>query len=533
MRARSWKNHLITSALAPAILLAGGAKPVQAEDAPAPREGIQLEVGAFGGLHLFAKNLELGIADDDSIQNSPKSPSGVFGLRLALNILPWISFEAEGAGYPTPARQNNYKLFVTNWRGHVLAHLATGRVRPFVLVGAGAMNVTYTIGTEYNEIKYDTDAEYHFGAGVKIDLSELVALRFDARGVLLPNVGHNEVSLDWEFLGGLSFMFGGASPPPPPPPPAPIKDSDADGILDNVDKCPNDAEDKDGFEDTDGCPELDNDKDGIPDAADKCPNEAETKNGIDDEDGCPEIDKDGDGILGSKDKCPDEAEDKDGFEDDDGCPDLDNDKDGVPDASDKCPNEPETKNGYQDDDGCPDEVPAQIKKFTGVIKGITFKKNSSDIQKSSFKLLSESVKTLKEYPDLRIEISGHTSSEGKLEKNQQLSQGRADAVKAYLVSAGIAETRIAAIGYGPERPIAENKTNKGREQNRRIEFRLLQKDEVPTPPTGIIAPPPEPPAKVVAPRAEKKSKAKTEAKPTEKAEKKASKKPATEKPATP
>jgi len=509
MRVRSWKTPLIVSAAASALLLTGHVETARAEDAAYSHEGLQVEVGAFGGVHLFAKNLELGIADDAAINNSPKSPSPVFGLRLALDIGPWFAIEGEGAGYPTPERKHNYKLFLTNWRIHALVHLAPGRVRPFILAGVGAMNVTYTIGTEYDEIKYDTDMDFHFGAGVKIDLNELVALRFDARGVLLPNIEHNHLSLDWEFLGGLSFTFGGTPPAPPPPPPP--KDSDADGILDNVDKCPTEAEDKDGFEDQDGCPDLDNDKDGIPDAQDKCPNEAETKNGIDDEDGCPEIDKDGDGILGSKDQCPDEAEDKDGFEDEDGCPDLDNDKDGIPDAQDKCPNEPETKNGYLDDDGCPDEVPAQVKKFTGVIKGITFKKNSADIQKSSFKLLSEAVQTLKDYPDLRIEISGHTSSEGKVEKNQLLSQARADSVKAYLVSAGVAPERVFSVGYGSERPIAENKTNKGREQNRRIEFRLLQKDETPTPPTGLGTPPST--TETVAPPKKAKAKAKTKAKP--------------------
>ena len=108
---------------------------------------------------------------------------------------------------------------------------------------------------------------------------------------------------------------------PPPPPPGP-GDKDGDGIPDNVDKCPNDPEDKDGFEDADGCPDLDNDKDGIPDAADKCPND---------------------------------PEDKDGFEDADGCPDPDNDKDGIPDAADKCPNVPRSARPARRE-GLPEEV---------------------------------------------------------------------------------------------------------------------------------------------------------------------------------
>src|SRR5207237_6221351 len=111
-----------------------------------------------------------------------------------------------------------------------------------------------------------------------------------------------------------------------------IGDRDGDGIKDDVDKCPEDLEDFDDFEDEDGCPDPDNDRDGIPDVDDKCPNEPETENGFQDEDGCPdsvELDRDGDGIPDSRDKCPDDPEDKDGFEDEDGCPDPDNDKDGI------------------------------------------------------------------------------------------------------------------------------------------------------------------------------------------------------------
>jgi len=166
-------------------------------------------------------------------------------------------------------------------------------------------------------------------------------------------------------------------------------DHDHDGIPDKEDKCPNAAEDHDGFEDEDGCPDLDNDKDGIPDLQDRCPNdpedgkppyphdgcpankrdsdgdgipdsvdqcplEEEDFDGFEDADGCPEPDNDHDGILDASDKCPLCPEDKDGFQDSDGCPDFDNDHDGIPDAQDRCPNEPETVNGYQDADGCPD-----------------------------------------------------------------------------------------------------------------------------------------------------------------------------------
>src|SRR5450432_3372842 len=98
----------------------------------------------------------------------------------------------------------------------------------------------------------------------------------------------------------------------------------------------------------------DRDGDGIVDDLDKCPDDPEDFDGFQDEDGCPDPDNDGDGILDVDDLCPNDPEDKDGFEDADGCPDPDNDKDRILDKDDKCPNEPETYNGFQDEDGCPD-----------------------------------------------------------------------------------------------------------------------------------------------------------------------------------
>jgi outer membrane protein OmpA-like peptidoglycan-associated protein len=478
--------------LVPAVVLAATGLAF-ADDTSVPTEGLQLELGLFGGGHFFANNLELGVADDPGKVPHPKN-GFIFGVRAAATVLPWISFEGEVAGIPSADSFHNYSIFLVSYKTHVLVHLMTGRLRPFVLGGVGWMQVAHAQPSPaYDEIAKDTDFDFHVGVGAKFALTRDLDARFDARAVFLPNTDHNKDSVDPELLLGLAYRFGGesAAPPPPPPPPL-VKDTDRDDIPDNVDKCPNDPEDKDGFQDEDGCPDPDNDGDGIPDALDKCPNEPETKNGIDDEDGCPEVDKDGDGIFGSADKCPDAAEDKDGFQDDDGCPDPDNDGDGIPDALDKCPNEPETKNGYLDQDGCPDEIPAAIQKFTGVIKGITFKVKSADIQKSSMRLLGQAVKVLKEYPDLRIEISGHTSSEGVPAKNLKLSQDRADSVKAYLVSAGIAADRVTAVGFGSDKPIADNKTNKGRQQNRRIEFRLLTSDDVAKPGSGAEGQGPKP-----------------------------------------
>jgi outer membrane protein OmpA-like peptidoglycan-associated protein len=132
------------------------------------------------------------------------------------------------------------------------------------------------------------------------------------------------------------------------------RDPDGDGILNPEDRCPDTPEDKDGFEDLDGCPDNDNDNDGIPDARDRCPDKPEDRDDFEDADGCPDSDNDNDGILDRDDSCPNEAEDKDGVEDADGCPDNDNDNDGIPDDKDNCPADPEDKDNFKDADGCPD-----------------------------------------------------------------------------------------------------------------------------------------------------------------------------------
>jgi hypothetical protein len=135
-------------------------------------------------------------------------------------------------------------------------------------------------------------------------------------------------------------------------------DNDEDGVPDEQDKCPTAKEDEDGFQDEDGCPDPDNDKDNIPDVEDKCPNEAGPRHPEDPKkDGCPIKDRDGDGIDDPQDKCPDQAEDKDGFEDADGCPDPDNDKDGIPDALDACPNVKGVAAEDPKENGCPDLDP--------------------------------------------------------------------------------------------------------------------------------------------------------------------------------
>lgn len=268
------------------------------------------------------------------------------------------------------------------------------------------------------------------------------------------NMGNIECRL------GLTFHFGGP------------RDSDYDGILDRMDNCPKEAEDFDGFQDTDGCPDLDNDEDGIVDTRDQAPNDAEDIDGFEDEDGIPDLDNDGDGLPDSKDKDPNTAEDLDGFEDDDGVPDLDNDGDKIPDAEDLCPNEPETFNDFEDEDGCPDQKPEMMvpEEQSMIMQGVNFSSGSARLSEISRDILNKLYSTMRDNPKMRVEIQGYTDSIGSESANIELSRRRADAVRDYLIHSGIDASRIVARGFGETDPVASNQTKAGRAMNRRIEI---------------------------------------------------------------
>jgi outer membrane protein OmpA-like peptidoglycan-associated protein len=307
-----------------------------------------------------------------------------------------------------------------------------------------------------------------------------------------------------------------------------IGDRDGDGYKDDVDQCPDEPEDFDGFKDEDGCPDPDNDQDGILDVDDRCPNEPEDRDGDHDEDGCPEGndgDRDGDGILDSKDKCPDVPEDRDGFQDQDGCPDPDNDQDGIPDKLDQCPNDPEDKDGFQDEDGCPepdndmDGIPdkqdrcpgteAELKSgkdtketYNGfedddgcpdkgnviiqdnnliILEKIKFKTNSAEILPESNKILDAVATTVIHHPEFTLlEIAGHADERAPDDYNLRLTQDRVNSVMAAITARGVDRSRVRSKGYGEYCPEDPAHNDAAWEKNRRVEFKIIKTKDGPT-----------------------------------------------------
>jgi len=295
--------------------------------------------------------------------------------------------------------------------------------------------------------------------------------------VAKANVEFAELEIDEGYLSRAEHHFNIAGPaaqaaydksPPDKcaPPNVLIEeciDEDGDTVCDDVDKCPNEP----GPPENEGCP-LDTDKDGIDDIHDQCVNIPEDRDGYQDDDGCPDYDNDADGVPDTNDKCPNDPEDPDGFKDEDGCPDPDNDFDQTPDVEDECPNEA----GPPAEKGCPREYTDVVITDTHIQinQTIHFEFNKAKIRPESFPILNTVARVLKDFPKISVEIQGHTDSVGNDAYNKTLSDARAKSVREYLIGQGIESFRMTSIGYGEERPIASNRTTEGRAQNRRVEF---------------------------------------------------------------
>jgi len=291
-------------------------------------------------------------------------------------------------------------------------------VTPYLLLGVGYEDVSD------EKLGYDSSAYGNYGAGLKWNVYEDIALRAEVKHLLRTDDGGNEL-----YYGiGLSIPFGEKASEQPmeeseevAPVAAVILDGDKDGVLDNIDKCPTTPAGRNV--NAQGC-ELDGDKDGVVDGMDKCPTTpaGRTVNA----EGCE----------------------------------LDGDKDGVVDALDKCPN---TKAGNTVDvNGCSESV----------VLAITFENASAKIDVANSPQLKKYADFMKLNTEYDVTIIGHTDSRGSAAFNKTLSAQRAESVKDDLVSRGVEASRIQTLGRGEEESIADNATAEGRAKNRRIEAQL-------------------------------------------------------------
>lgn len=286
----------------------------------------------------------------------------------------------------------------------------------------------------------------------------------------------------------------------------PLRDRDADGVLDRDDLCPDVPKgphpdpqrlgcplgdrDGDGVSDRDdlcpdihmgphpdpqrlGCPLSDRDKDGVFDRDDLCPDvpQGEVPDPL--RPGCPAGDRDKDGWLDPKDQCPDVPA---GIHPDPqrpGCPDPDRDGDSVPDRVDACPDKPGAPHPDPKKNGCPSLVTIKDGKLS-ILKPVFFATNQDVILPQSFPVLQAVTDAVQATPEIRrIAIEGHTDNRGSVEYNTDLSDRRARSVVRWLTEHGIAAERLSGKGYGPSRPIADNRTAPGRAANRRVEFVIV------------------------------------------------------------
>jgi outer membrane protein OmpA-like peptidoglycan-associated protein len=404
---------------------------------------------------------------------------------------PWLVSEAVGLWAPGkadtfPGGKVNFSYAGLDLRFNLRP--GESRVVPFLTAGAG---VATSHDTDVEPAKLQRGAP-SIGGGVLFNLASHSRhyLRVQVRDVMFRDRDLYESSNELTATIGLHYVFGGK-----------VKDSDLDGVRDWDDQC---AQTPIGAKvDAKGCP-LDGDGDGVFDGLDKCP---DTPKGAKiDKNGCS-IDSDGDGVADGIDQCADTPKgakvdvkgcpsDPDGdgvFDGIDQCPNtpagakvdasgcpVDSDGDGVLDGLDKCPDTP--KGLKIDATGCPVEMIERETELldTGMIRlnNVNFETGKDSILAGSYGTLDAVGALLAKWPQLKIEIGGHTDDTGSASKNAKLSKARAQAVENYILGhhSELQAGQYTAKGYGSTKPIATNKTPEGKAQNRRVEFQVLNKD---------------------------------------------------------
>ena len=463
-----------------------------------------IELGGFGRYNFF---------DDTTGVLDKFGYGGSFGFYF------WRNLGIEGDITRAKSRDDlGNEVSVTPIRVRLQYNLPAGENATALQLGAGWVRHRY--GETYDVSENGITGLVGFRIGLHPNVAFRVAGTIDYISspelVTDPQVPVGENNSHWGIQAGLNFLLfnrydsdrdgvkDGNDTCPNTPRGEPVdatgcsasqRDSDRDGVRDNADKCPDTPAGE--TVDAEGCSagQKDADRDGVTDSADKCPNTPAGEQV--DANGCSasQRDTDKDGVADARDKCPDTpAGEK---VDETGC--SDNDKDGVPNAADQCPDtpagEPVDSRGCSRDsdaDGVPDgkdECPntpngAPVDErgcrilFQGgekrvVLQGVNFEFNKATLTEDSRNILLEVAKSLAANPGVRVEVGGHTDSKGTNAYNLGLSRERAKTVEDFLEANGVSPAQISSRGYGEARPVASNKTEEGRAQNRRVELNRL------------------------------------------------------------